>query len=51
MPVSEQDAYKQLIAGRVNKGTASGLINQLKEKIDENEPVARTDTSPSEAPF
>ena len=51
LPVSEQDAYKQLIAGKVNKGTASGLINQLKEKIDENEPVARTDTSPSEAPF
>jgi len=51
LPLSEQDAYKQLIAGKVNKGTASGLINQLKEKIDENEPVAKTNTTPEEAPF
>tara|TARA_R100001460_G_scaffold102959_1_gene147910 strand:- start:8169 stop:8615 length:447 start_codon:yes stop_codon:yes gene_type:complete len=51
LPLSEQDAYKQLIAGKVNKGTASGLINQLKEKIDENEPVAKTNTAPEEAPF
>ena len=51
LPLSEQDAFKQLIAGKVNKGTASGLINQLKEKIDENEPVAKTDTTPEEAPF
>lgn len=51
LPLSEQDAFKQLIAGKVNKGTASGLINQLKAKIDENEPVAKTDTAPQEAPF
>ena len=51
LPLSEQDDFKQLIAGKVNKGTASGLINQLKEKIDENEPVAKTDTTPEEAPF
>jgi len=51
LPISEQDAFKQLIAGKVNKGTASGLINQLKAKIDENEPVAKTDTAPQEAPF
>ena len=51
LPLSEQDAFKQLISGKVNKGTASGLINQLKAKIDENEPVARTNTAPEEAPF
>lgn len=51
LPLSEQDAYKQLISGKINMGTANGLIDQLKARVDENKPVAKTNTVPEEAPF
>jgi hypothetical protein len=51
LPLSEQDAFKQLVSGQVTKGVAHGLIEQLKGKIDDNEPVARTPKSSAEAQF
>ena len=51
LPLSEQDAFQQLVSGQVTKGVASGLIEQLKGKIDDNEPVARTPKSSAEAQF
>jgi hypothetical protein len=38
-------------SGQVTKGVAHGLIEQLKGKIDDNEPVARTPKSSAEAQF
>jgi len=52
VPASEQDAFNQLLNGKVTKGIASGMIEQLKQKVDENvPPVAKTDTAKDVAPF
>ena len=52
IPASEQGAFTQLLDGKVTKGIASGMIEQLKQKVDESvPPTAKTDTADNVAPF
>jgi len=51
LPVSEQSVYTDLLKGKVNKGTASAMIEKLKGIIDDNAPKPKLDTTPDEAPF
>jgi hypothetical protein len=51
LPLSEQDGYKTLVTPSMNMGVASDMITELKQKIDGQQPVARENTPPEEAPF